>query len=155
MRSPDEAAERKISSCFVVSSDELSHFTLLYISSQRLPADLRRNDDPEAVSVPTEGLLSETAGKTVLSNWGQGEVKLQGHRAQTLPDDAEGGGEEEAQGADSLGDRAGEHAAETGAGGAPRMPEKVPGVAGASAHTSTSLRNRQPAPRSAVQPEQK
>ena len=113
--------------------------SLSCVFSQRHPAEPRRNDNPEAISIPAQGVLSEIAGKAFPSKWGQDQIKLQGHRAQTLSDDAEGGGEEEAQGADAVRDRAGEHVAETGTGGAPRMPEKVPGITSTGAHTPASV----------------
>lgn len=128
------------------------YISLSSVFSQRHPAELRRNDDSEAVSVPAQGVLSKTAGKAVPSNWGQGQVKLQGHSSQTLSDDAKRGGEEEAQGADAFGDRAGEHVAETGAGGAPRMPEEVSGITSTGTHSPASLRNYQPSLKSAIQP---
>lgn len=118
---------------------------------QRHPAEPRRTDNAEAVPIPTQGLQSETAGKTVPAKWGQVQVDLQGHRTQTLSDDAERGAEEEAQGEDALGDRAGEHVAATGAGGAPRVSEKVQSVTGAGAHTPASLRSHQPPLHSAIQ----
>ena len=98
-RNPDEEEEVNVSK---LSSRSFVHISFSSTHSQRLPAESRGNDGSEAVSLPAQGLVSETAGKTVPSNWGQDQVKLQGHRAQTLPDDAERGGEEEAQGADSL-----------------------------------------------------
>ncbi len=68
----------------------------------------------QGVSIPAQDVLYKAA-ETISSNCGQGQVQLQSDCAQTLSDDAEGRGEEEAQGSDALGDRAGELVAKTGA----------------------------------------
>lgn len=123
---------------------EKSGFFSLQINISCLNSSQRRRPESGRHDVPAQENLSEETRNAVPSDRRQRQADLKGHRPQTLPDDAQGGGEEAAQGADPLRDRAGEHPAQTGAGGAPGMPEKVPGLPGAGPHPPAPVRSDGP-----------